>query len=176
MFCQRCLRSEPPMPAFGQYQDVGSHELNVTHPNGISVLEWFEIPRQKYVHDCIVCHLAGHKQRMLKTFVQIELPSWLLIGIISVQVRLESHFDLSSGSDVKRMRLAGLIYHSGLRNHFTAVVVDRDGNLWYHNGMTTRNRSTWMKNMQNITDTRTLHCLGGDRILCAAIYCEKDRT
>ncbi|KAJ7724810.1 hypothetical protein B0H14DRAFT_2641457 [Mycena olivaceomarginata] len=54
--------------------------------------------------------------------------------------------------------------------HFTCIVVDAGGGLWFHDGMTTRRSTSYMGNLRTIGDRRWLHRLDDDKKLAAAIY------
>jgi hypothetical protein len=83
---------------------------------------------------------------------------------------LDETVSLTVGSTAHTLRLQGLIYHSQSALHFTCIVVDAGGGLWFHDGMTTRRSTSYMGNLHTIGDRRWLHRLDNDKKLAAAIY------
>ncbi|KAJ7899890.1 hypothetical protein B0H13DRAFT_2029309 [Mycena leptocephala] len=66
------------------------------------------------------------------------------------------------------LKLRGLIYHSQIiadLRHFTSVVVDAQGIIWYHDGMTTRRACTSNGRFVDLQDPLTLHRRGDQRQL-----------
>ncbi|KAJ7908618.1 hypothetical protein B0H13DRAFT_2496531 [Mycena leptocephala] len=74
---------------------------------------------------------------------------------------------------VTTLKLRGLIYHSQMEGHsighFTSVVVDAEGIMWYHDGITTKRTCINNGRFADVANPLTLHQRHGQR-LSAAIY------
>ncbi|KAJ6517750.1 hypothetical protein DFH09DRAFT_940166 [Mycena vulgaris] len=70
------------------------------------------------------------------------------------------------------LKLRGLIYHSEIAAHFTSVVLDAEGLMWYHDGITTKRTCVNNGRYSVLRDLLTIHWRHEER-LCAAIYALK---
>ena len=125
----------------------------------------------KLVNECPQCGFNGVHQRMRRTTTLSAIPDLLILSINSPRIILEPQICLTSESMTRTLRLAGLIYHSPSAVHFTCVVVNEAKELWYHDGMTTKDRTRFEGTMDTLSDARTLNMKGYDSRLCTAIYC-----
>ncbi|KAJ7622008.1 hypothetical protein DFH06DRAFT_1143412 [Mycena polygramma] len=73
------------------------------------------------------------------------------------------------GDHTETMKLRGLIYHSARDVHFTSIVVDGEGGLWYHDGISTGRNTVNHGNIAALPTLRNLHWYKEQR-LCGAIY------
>ncbi|KAJ6540228.1 hypothetical protein B0H10DRAFT_2138382 [Mycena sp. CBHHK59/15] len=71
------------------------------------------------------------------------------------------------------MKLRGLIYHSQAASHFTSIVVDAAGSMWYHDGITTRRACVNNGRFADLRDLQSLHRRSHEEVLCAVIYALK---
>ncbi|KAJ7204548.1 hypothetical protein C8J57DRAFT_1045330 [Mycena rebaudengoi] len=72
-------------------------------------------------------------------------------------------------------RLHGLIYHSpgAVMGHFTSVLLDRHGSMWYHDGITTGSFCTPNGQISDLQDLPSLQTGPTPaEILCAALYAQ----
>ncbi|KAJ7863255.1 hypothetical protein B0H13DRAFT_1638286 [Mycena leptocephala] len=80
----------------------------------------------------------------MRQLTTIEEPPSLPILCININnLKLDPYLKFGQNNDsVNTLKLRELIYHSELArqvgSHFTSVVVDAAGNMWYHGGITTR--------------------------------------
>ncbi|KAJ7922096.1 hypothetical protein B0H13DRAFT_1604008, partial [Mycena leptocephala] len=154
-YCEECMYTSPGViHTFGQYQDIfHSNTLRRSYPNGPTVSQWLlKMRRLTTIHD---------------------IPSLIILAINVNDLILEQELVFDNGSI---LRLRGLIYHlqpvSQHSNigHFTGVVVGLEGEMWYHDGITTRRNCVRSGRFPNSTGDRlTLH-RRHDQRLCAAIY------
>ncbi|KAJ7737161.1 hypothetical protein DFH07DRAFT_714530, partial [Mycena maculata] len=59
----------------------------------------------------------------------------LSVGIDNLRIEDQLNFRQPSGDVVLNIR--GMVYHSQTGRHFTSITVDREGTLWYHDGIRT---------------------------------------
>ncbi|KAJ7916608.1 hypothetical protein B0H13DRAFT_1609185 [Mycena leptocephala] len=103
-----------------------------------------------------------------------EVPSLLILCININNLKLDPYLKFRQNDEsVNTLKLRGLIYHSELAGqvggHFTTVVVDAAGNMWYHDGMTTRRTCVNNGRLADVQDLLTLH-RRNDQRLCAVVY------
>ncbi|KAJ7156500.1 hypothetical protein C8R43DRAFT_883895 [Mycena crocata] len=65
------------------------------------------------------------------------------------------------------MKPRGIIY--GGQQHFTCRIVDADGNMWFHDGIGTRNACIPEINIQTVADPLALHKCGEKNVV-AVVY------
>ena len=54
-------------------------------------------------------------------------------------------------------RLCGIVYYAN--NHFVAQIIDKQGDIWYHDGYAQRDKVNYMTNILNINE-KQLHKVG----------------
>ncbi|KAF8574971.1 hypothetical protein K439DRAFT_1311008, partial [Ramaria rubella] len=50
--------------------------------------------------------------------------------------------------------LAGIVYYDAMRKHFVARVVDKQGDIWYHDGINRGNRCVYDGNVSAFDSTQ----------------------
>ncbi|KAJ7882877.1 hypothetical protein B0H13DRAFT_1623774, partial [Mycena leptocephala] len=64
-------------------------------------------------------------------------------------------------------KLRGIMYRG--KNHFTCKFIDRQGEIWFHNGITTRSTCTPEVNIATVTNLLNLHSCGTKKAV-AVVY------
>ncbi|KAJ7878726.1 hypothetical protein B0H13DRAFT_1631019, partial [Mycena leptocephala] len=67
----------------------------------------------------------------------------------------------------------GIMY--GGQNHFTCRFVDRQGEIWFHDGITTGSTCNPEVNIATVTNLLNLHSCGEKKSSCRSI-CSSGRT
>jgi hypothetical protein len=98
------------------------------------------------------------------------MPTFMIIGINIRNLLMDEKLTFETTENQKILRLRGLIYHTAVR-HFTSIVLDKTGVMWYHDGITTRRSCTRMVNIKEVSDLRALH-RSNEEQLFVAIYAE----
>ncbi|KAJ7845208.1 hypothetical protein B0H13DRAFT_2410207, partial [Mycena leptocephala] len=112
--------------------DTFSQYINVWNTNELRQ----RYPKVRHCHSGFSTYLTIE---MLTTIH--EVPSLIILSLNLDTLRLEE--DVTLGQ--KMLKLRGLICHSQIAadlGHSTSVVVDAQGIMWYHDGMTTRRACT----------------------------------
>ncbi|KAJ7122695.1 hypothetical protein C8R43DRAFT_845579, partial [Mycena crocata] len=111
--CDFCGYREPGVTdTFGQYINVwNTNELRRNYPNGHAKLR-----RRTTIHD---------------------VPEVLIVGINFPTLVLNEELQFHRNNNVVTLKLRGLIYHSQMALHFTSVILDAEGIMWYHDGIST---------------------------------------
>lgn len=129
-------------------------------PKSRRISEWLSV--QSSIRTdvrCGACH--SHVYRDLHT---PRTPSFLtFMSLDHLTVDWEPTIDHSESS----YRLIGLIYHGG--NHFTSRIIEPDGKIWYHDGITT-GRNCEGKGMLHNASTKQLVFAEERRICSVGIY------
>ncbi|KAJ7710361.1 hypothetical protein B0H17DRAFT_915026 [Mycena rosella] len=101
-----------------------------------------------------------------------DVPSILVVSVSFAKLVIDEFIGFKTPTREKSLRLTGLIYHSEMARHFTSMVLDKKGYLWYHDGITTRSRCTLVGHWSTL-DKLGLH-RRGDYKLSAAIYADSN--
>lgn len=94
----------------------------------------------------------------------------LCVNFNTLILEEELYFRWNGG--VITLRIRGLIYHSQMAGHFTSVVIDGEGIMWYHDGMITGRTCVRNGRFSEIGNLLTLHRRSEEH-LCAVIYALK---
>ncbi|KAJ7723943.1 hypothetical protein DFH07DRAFT_759290 [Mycena maculata] len=97
------------------------------------------------------------------------IPKLLIVAVSKEDLLLEDKLQFKEGAHQVTLHLRGLIYYH--RRHFTSVVIEKDGMMWCHDGITTKCKCLRIGYFKDVRDVRTLHDLRGER-LSAVIYAE----
>ncbi|KAJ6447582.1 hypothetical protein C8R45DRAFT_850755 [Mycena sanguinolenta] len=163
IFCERCgYRAGPPTETFGQLQEIGSSVLEAYYPDGIGINSWYAMHLNELVQNCPSCTSLGVTHRMRRTISLNCVPSLLVLSLINSRTVLESSLNFETHSSNTCLRLAGMMYHSASDVHFTCVVVNKVSELWYHDGMITKNRTVYEGTLSSTWDMRVLQRRGRD--------------
>ncbi|KAJ7914979.1 hypothetical protein B0H13DRAFT_2458344, partial [Mycena leptocephala] len=110
--------------------------------------------------------------------VPIRLPSTKLSYLRTpgnTETNATTHYEVNfpHHNGVTTLKLRGLIYHSQMEGHsighFTSVVIDAEGIMWYHDGITTKRTCINNGRFADVASPFTLHRRHNQR-LSAAIY------
>jgi hypothetical protein len=147
--------------------------LQERHPAGPTLSQWFGHHFDRLTSgNCPHC-INNSKLRRLTTIH--DVPLYMIISSGFNNLRLDEELTFSSTMGETRLRLRGLIYHSPgtVIGHFTSVLLDRHGSMWYHDGITTGGFCTQNGKISDLQDL--LYLQTGQtpaEILCAALYAQ----
>ncbi|KAJ7248795.1 hypothetical protein C8J57DRAFT_1080000 [Mycena rebaudengoi] len=78
-----------------------------------------------------------------------SIPAVLCLSTTGKQVQLDPVLRFNcDGHRVVVTKLRGMIYHRD--EHFTSCMFTTDGNIWFHDGITTRSSTRFEENLRNI--------------------------
>jgi len=97
---------------------------------------------------CMHCGSPMHKG----TDFNPTLPPILAFSLIQGNLKVTPAIEVSKNGRKVRYQLKGIIYHGGY--HFTARVVTSQGDVWYHDGMTTARECKYEGKLSELTDIR----------------------
>ncbi|KAJ7939757.1 hypothetical protein B0H13DRAFT_1586961 [Mycena leptocephala] len=165
--CDECGYRLPGfIQTFGQYINVwNTNALRRKYPNGLTLLQWFQHQFDCQVDRCPQCTWNGMERKMRRLTTVHAIPSLMIIGINFNTLLLSEEIKFGPAT----LKLRGLIYHSPMEHHFTSVIVDAEGIMWYHDGITTRRTCINNGRFADVADPLTLH-RRHDQRLSAAIY------
>ncbi|KAJ7204255.1 hypothetical protein C8J57DRAFT_1542277 [Mycena rebaudengoi] len=89
-----------------------------------------------------------------------------ILFVSSAKIALDPYltFTRADGEEVV-LCLRGVVYHGG--SHFTSRIVDSHGDVWFHDGITTRSTSVYEGNLGSISSLSGLHSHAGDSAILA---------
>jgi len=108
------------------------------------------------MNECETCH-----QNLMVEMKYVRSPLILAFDIFSsssnIKISHEIIIRTVSGS-AECLALTGIIYFGGF--HFTARIIDRNKNVWYHNGMTTMNKCKAEGHLNNMSSAELKDAYG----------------
>ncbi|KAJ7896553.1 hypothetical protein B0H13DRAFT_2522784 [Mycena leptocephala] len=171
--CDRCnYRRDGTIETLSQYIDISAPTwMTEMYPTGMTTKQWFEHQFDRQKAPCPNCNRANENHRMRRRTTITELPTFMIIGINIRNLLMDEKLTFKTTENQKTLRLRGLIYHAATERHFTSIVLEKTGTMWYHDGITTGRSCTRMMNIKEVPDLRALHWIN-EKQLCAAIYAE----
>jgi hypothetical protein len=173
-FCNTCGYQAPGrIDTFSQYMNVGwVLALHANNPAGPKLSQWFEHHFNKPTTHCPCCANTSKLRR--QTTIH-EVPLFMIVNSGFNNLRLDEELTFFSATGGTSLRLRGLIYHSpgAVMGHFTSVLLDRHGSMWYHDGITTGRFCTangLISDLQDVLSLQRGPMLG--EVLCAALYAQ----
>ena len=108
-----------------------SRSLAAMYPDGPQISHRLQFHFDRHQGSCADCRSSRLTSKLRGVTTLTYIPDVLIvsIGIDNLDIEGQLNFRRSSG-DVK-------LNMSGLAGHFPSLIVDREGSLWYHDGMTT---------------------------------------
>lgn len=110
------------------------------------------------------CHICRKDLKVTKTFNIIPSMFELHLGIQALTISHRVVVNLISGTYT--FGLKGMIYFGGY--HFTSQFVDKDDNVWYHDGIETGHRCEFQGSLHAMTNDMILKT--HNKVLCTVIY------
>ncbi|KAJ7123847.1 hypothetical protein C8R43DRAFT_899354 [Mycena crocata] len=172
--CKACGYQEQGVTdTLGQFVDVyNMTALQGMYPNGPTLSEWFSYHFDQEMAHCPQCRIAGSRRKMRRLTTIYDIPSLMVVGINFDTLVLDEELNFTQNGSVSILKLRGLIYHSQEARHFTSVVLDASGMMWYHDGITTGRTCVNKGRFGDLSDPLTIHRRDEQR-LCAAVYALK---
>jgi hypothetical protein len=100
---------------------------------------------------------------MIKKINYIELPKLLVLEYPNTTITTSHEIKLVVNDETAVLHLRGIVYHG--ENHFTCRIISSEGDMWYHDGMTTGNRCATDIGLNISTDANLKTCKGKRLVL-----------
>ncbi|KAJ7264715.1 hypothetical protein C8J57DRAFT_1069882, partial [Mycena rebaudengoi] len=155
--CTRCnYRQQGSITTLGHHLTVSPSTSLARSDSFISLRMWFNEHFPKQVHRCPSC-FADDKMtaKMLRATVVSAVPSILFLFISNVKIHLDPFIQFVCNGSSVRLYLRGLVYHSNA--HFTSRIISVQGDIWFHDGIVTRNSSVYDGNIRDLPSLAGLH-------------------
>jgi hypothetical protein len=138
----------------------GKHMLTLNEMEGVDVATLLGAVGSPKL-SCTVCLNVAS---MTRTAYLDEIPS-----VIALETKATPgvQFRLTHNSGAIAYRLRGLIYWGEF--HFVSRIIDRSGQVWFHDGMTTGSSCQWEGIIDLSSDTEWMR-KAGSKTLCYCIY------
>ncbi|KAJ7248935.1 hypothetical protein C8J57DRAFT_1189368 [Mycena rebaudengoi] len=164
--CARCgFCTEGTIQTFGHHVVVTLPPA-LRHEPGrvISMRKWFRNHLLHKMGPCRRCLDDQVDHPLYRKTILTSVPAVLCLSITNKQVRLDPvlRFDCNGRSVVTKLR--GIIYHGD--KHFISRMFTSDGDIWFHDGITTRSSTRFEGNLKNV-DLASLHAYRGKDAMLA---------
>ena len=111
----------------------------------LSISEWLEIAMEKNTdRKCLACNGIQVKNLGYKN----TTPNFLYLIASGINLQVETEIKLPYSGE--NYRLCGVIYHGN--GHFVSRIVDKSGDIWYHDGASTGENVKYEKNVLSISN------------------------
>ena len=111
----------------------------MANPQGHSALDWLNAYiKQRTDHRCSTCNT-----KMINKLIFTDYPKFIAFHRDNVEVLWDT--SIKWGEHI--YKLSGLIYYGQF--HFTARIIANDGEIWYHDGITTGRSCVTEGNIQS---------------------------
>src|SRR5882724_7842651 len=90
-------------------------------------------------------------------------PSMLVFEINTRNIKVSKTLKFEQEGETVVLDVRGLIYHGDF--HFTSHIIRTDGNVWYHDGMTSRSSCENEGDFDKFSSKNLLKCRGKKLIL-----------
>ncbi|KDR71669.1 hypothetical protein GALMADRAFT_74602 [Galerina marginata CBS 339.88] len=92
-----------------------------------------------------ICHRCGYEVFIKREF--LVLPSVLAFDFCGHKINIDHEIQIPYNGMLHKFRLAGIIYFG--QAHFCAQIILPDGQIWYHDGITTGRNMIYQGSMTN---------------------------
>ncbi len=146
-------------------ETVHSIHSGHNHPGMVahsSIQQWINMPSSSTHRRCRVCN-----EPYIRTAEYIDLPQVVAFELRDKSTGLDSTVFVkqSTGTDLT-YRLAGIVYFGDM--HFVACIIRQDGQIWFHDGITTQRNLIYEGSIASgHIDLTSAHSKGAH----AGIYC-----
>ena len=131
----------------------------MANPQGHSALDWLNAYiKQRTDHRCSTCNT-----KMINKLIFTDYPKFIAFHRDNVEVLWDT--SIKWGEHI--YKLSGLIYYGQF--HFTARIIANDGEIWYHDGITTGRSCVTEGNIQSY-DSIDLMTARDGKICILTIY------
>ena len=112
----------------------------------------------------LACAVCSNLNSVTRTAYLDEIPSMIAL---EANARPSAQFRLRHNSGAIAYRLRGLIYWGDF--HFVSRIIDKSGQVWFHDGMTTGSSCQWEGIIDLSSDIEWMR-KAGSKTLCYCIY------
>jgi hypothetical protein len=134
--CLKCGMEDPETyEVFHNFMSAGLGR-NEVHPNGVPLSIWMDRNFRKGQTGCRICTGAARRNYMRMEYTLHSVPELMIILLDHNNLTFDRTLTFRVQGQEVRLQLRGIIY--GGFGHFTSRVVQSDGTVWFHDGMTTR--------------------------------------
>jgi hypothetical protein len=101
-----------------------------------------------------------------------NVPDILIIECPGSNIDISPNITINTNDAEITLKLRGIIYHG--RHHFTSQIVSLNGDIWYHDGMTTGQTCDWNGALSEHLPQELNTCKG--RSVTLVLYAQDTRT
>ncbi|KAJ7130032.1 hypothetical protein C8R43DRAFT_896500 [Mycena crocata] len=165
-FCDECGHMD--RRSYGMLEAYMSAGLSPRreYPDSVTLQSWLDQYLARGREACSACHVNGLNTRLTMRATIRDIPPIIWFDINHPRLCFNRDIRLESTAGLRVLRIRGIIY--GGQSHFTAKVIDPDGQIWFHDGIGTRGVCIPQGNIQEV-DPMSLHKCG-EKNAVAVIY------
>ncbi|KAJ7155806.1 hypothetical protein C8R46DRAFT_910619 [Mycena filopes] len=169
--CARCGHGDP--RSYGMLESCLSAGLSdrQEYPEGVELQQWLSEYLAKGKQPCPTCRANGVRQRLKMLTILRDVPPIIIFDITHEKLIFSEKLTLLRAESLVTLRLRGIIY--GGQGHFTCRYIGRNGEIWFHDGITTGRTCLRERNLRDLEDKLVLHRCG-EKTAVTVIYARDD--
>ncbi|KAJ6467983.1 hypothetical protein C8R47DRAFT_990276 [Mycena vitilis] len=138
-----------------------------TYPEGVHLQVWMDRYMSNGRNNCPACRLSGVRTRLTMATTLRDVPPMILLDLSSNRLVFSNELRFTCQGVGVSLKLRGIIY--GGEGHFTCRYIERDGEMWFHDGITTGRDCLPEIALGRVQDRLSLHRCGEKKAV-AVIY------
>jgi hypothetical protein len=157
LMCSTCDYSEDEID-----HDLG-YTLIAKHGTPLSTLKWvtgLEKPNTKKCPDC--------SSSLIKQLYYTDIPKLMVFEYPNTKIKTSHKIRFKTDNAITVLHLRGIVYHG--ENHFTSRIISPEGNIWFHDGISTGSTCEIDGHLKTTTDRALYECKGNELVM--AIYAQ----
>ena len=143
-------------------EDEVDHDLGYIHvaknTTPSSTLKWMAELEKSTKKKCPDC-----SSQMVKQVYYTEIPKLLMFEYPDMNIKTSHEIKFKKDDENIVLHLRGIIYHGA--NHFTSRIISPEGNIWFHDGMTTGSTCENDGHLKTSTNKTLSNCRGKKLVL-----------
>jgi len=138
--------------ACGYTEDKTDHDLGyIMYTNNsrtcASTSEWISDIQTNTNRRCPDC-----TDNMIKHISYTDVPKMIVFEYPNLDIETSHKIRIKIDDQTIVLKLRGIVYHG--ESHFTSRIISPDGDIWYHDGITTGNTCDYDNHLKTTTDTK----------------------
>ena len=143
--------------------DLG-HVLIAKNSTPLSTLKWVAELEKSTKKKCPDC-----SSKLVKQLYYTEIPKLMIFEYPEMNIKTSHKIKFKTDNQKNIvLHLRGIVYHG--ENHFTSRIISQDGDMWFHDGMTTGTGCENDGHLRITSDKKLYNCKG--RQLVLAVYAQ----
>ena len=148
-------------------EDEVDHDLGYTliakNKTPLSTIKWVDELEKPDTKKCPNCSSS-----LVKQLYYTDIPKVIVFEYPNTNIKTSHKIRFKTGNVNIVLHLRGIVYHG--ENHFTSRIISPEGNIWFHDGISTGSTCEHDGHLKTTTDKALYKCKG--KALVLAVYAQ----